>query len=662
LLLSLLILIVTVPEIRSGELKAYCPLFQAYMSKLSGWSETFLDIRACKIGAFSFLSVSCFCIWRSPLFAYGMEFAMQSLSPDTMSAKRFIDGKIFTSCDATELGLQESMLIYDGKVVCVGSETHTRAQSSKVGVSFRHSANLRCSCCPYANQLKCEIEEIDLKQRVVLPGIIDGHTHLVMLGGSLNKVNMLGLSIKEIQDALCSARYSQPECQMILGRSFLLDALGQRPHRKFLDEILPDIPVFIDSADLHSTWLNTAAIQALGITKDTPNPKGGVFEKDAHGELTGLFLETATAEYVWPYLASRLTVEDRLKYLQDTFDEYLATGVTGAVEMALEELDLKALEIFYKRHNNSLPMRITAHWLISPSGTPQDRHDRVVAAVQHKERLSNCAPWLRLAGIKIISDGVVDSCTAYCTKPYFDGTTADPIWPRAELLETVALADKHGLQVAVHAIGDAAVDMALDAFEHAIKINGDIHRLHRIEHLEVVTKDSIARLTRLGIVASLQPVHADPVYLPNWQKMVGYDERMDRAFPWSEYVEANSKVAFGSDAPTAPHHCFPNMYTATTRQSGVNPALPPSDDHRIRALAKWCVGLDVAIRNYTLGSAYACQADAYSGSLEPGKSADFCILGIDPFRDGVNTLREAQTAVTQTWLNGEIVFQKSDVE
>lgn len=156
-------------------------------------------------------------------------------------------------------------------------------------------------------------------------------------------------------------------------------------------------------------------------------------------------------------------------------------------------------------------------------------------AVAHKQRLAHCASWLRLTGIKIISDGVVDSCTAYCSKPYFDGTTAEPIWPREELLETVAVADKPGLQVAIHAIGDAAVDQALDATEHAININGKDHpRRHRIEHLEVVNPSSIERLASLGVIASLQPVHADPIYLPNWRKMLGYDQRIDRAFPWSE--------------------------------------------------------------------------------------------------------------------------------
>ncbi|KAI5454136.1 hypothetical protein NCC49_005126 [Naganishia albida] len=548
----------------------------------------------------------------------------------------FINGRIFTSSGADIL--HDAMLIEDGRVVRVGTEAEVRSNSVAQDD---------------------EPITIDLKHAVLLPGIIDGHTHLVMLGGSLNKVNMLGKTIAQVQQSLLATRKANPGATRILGRSFLFDALGEKPNATFLDKVVPDIPVYIDSADLHSTWLNTAAMSELGITADTPDPKGGSFEKDAQGRLTGLFLETATAEYVWPYLAAQLTLEQRLKYLDDTFRSYLSTGVTGATEMALEPLDLEALEIYHARHDNSLPIRITAHWLVSPSGTPADRQARVMEAVEHRRRLAPLAPWLRIAGIKIISDGVVDSCTAYCSKPYFDGSSAEPIWPREELLETVALADKHGLQVAIHAIGDAAVDQALDALEHAIEMNGpSAARRHRIEHLEVVTPAAIRRLTCLGIVASLQPVHADPIYLPNWQKMLGHDARIDRAFPWAEYVDAEAHMAFGSDAPTAPHHCLPNMYTATTRQSGVDPSLPRSDDPRTRALEKWCVSLDVAIRNYTLGSAYACQSEAYSGSLEPGKSADFCILDIDPFRDGVETLRRAQEAVVQTWLAGKVVFSK----
>ena len=496
---------------------------------------------------------------------------------------------------------------------------------------------------------------------MVLPGVIDGHTHLVMLGAALNRINCLGLDIPSIQKALVDARAEDPSATKLLGRQFLFGPLGTAPHRKYLDEVINDIPVFIDSSDLHSCWLNTRAIEALGITKDTPQPKGGSFVKDDQGELTGWFLETAAAEYVWPYLSSLVDEEERLRYLDDVFESYLATGVTGAVEMALEDADMAGLETIYKREGNKLPIRISAHCLVSPSGTSEDRRQRVLKAVEHKKRLQDHAPWLRITGIKIISDGVVDSCTAYCSKPYHDGQLAKPIWPREELFETVALADKEGLQVAVHAIGDAAVDMALDAFEYAIEQNGPrSSRLHRIEHLEVVNRDSIERLARLGIVASLQPVHADPVLVPNWRKMLNEDERCDRAFPWSDYVEAEALMAFGSDAPTAPHHCFPNIYTATTRQSALDPTLEPSTDKRIKSLSRFCVKLERAIQNYTLGSAFSCQSSDYCGSLEPGKLADFCILDIDPFENGLETLREAQQGVRQTWVQGKLAWKKKD--
>lgn len=242
----------------------------------------------------------------------------------------------------------------------------------------------------------------------------------------------------------------------------------------------------------------------------------------------------------------------------------------------------------------------------------------------------------------------------HLSKPYADGTVANPIWPIEELRPIIVLADSHDLQVAVHAIGDQASSDALDCFETAVQINGPRpSRRHRIEHLEVVSPESIERLTRLGIVASLQPVHADPVYASNWWKVLGNDERCDRAFPWSEFVDAGSHIAFGSDAPTAPHHPLPNLYTATTRRSAVDPTLGEPTDPRIQALDRFNFDLETSIRAYTMGGAYSSHKEGRWGSLEKGKQADFCVLDIDPFRDGVKTLREAQERVKETWINGQ---------
>ena len=490
----------------------------------------------------------------------------------------------------------------------------------------------------------------------MLPGIIDAHTHLMMFGASYTKLDMLGKTNAQIQDTLRQAR--RPDTEYLLGKQFIFDALGSSPHRSTLDEAIPDIPVFLDSADMHSCWLNTKAIDILGVTKDTPNPDGGEFEKDAQGELTGLFKETAVTELVWPYLSNSLTVEDRLALLDLAFEGYLATGVTGVVDMAMQEEDLVALEEYHKRRPGGLPMCVAAHWIIHNSGSPESNAETVRTAARHRDRLAAVDSPLNVVGIKIISDGVVDSCTAYLTKPYANGSQCGPIWPLEQLKPIVALADSLNLQTAVHAIGDAASVAALDAFEYALAQNEDrpLPRF-RIEHLEVVSRESIERLTRLGVVASLQPLHADPVYVPNWREQLGHDERCDRAFPWTEYK--HSHVAFGSDAPTAPHHPFPNLYTATTRRSGIDTTLPDPVDPRILSLDRFCLKLETAIRYYTAGSAYSFRAAKERGTLEPGKAADFCVLSIDPFEQGVETLRRAQEGVLETWVNGRRVWEKS---
>lgn len=495
-----------------------------------------------------------------------------------------------------------------------------------------------------------------MQGKVILPGILDGHVHLLQHGNALGRVNCLRLSAAQIQDAFRARRKSDPDAKMYLGASFLFDAVGQPIHRKILDEIIPDVPVYIDSMDLHSCWANTKGLEVLGITKDSPNPKGGEFHRDENGELTGLLMEMAFHEYVWPWIAEQTSLEESVEQIDRAFKSFQATGVTGAVDMAMSPESLAGLEEYYKRNGNKLPMRLTMHWLILPSGTDADREARVREAAAHKERLKDHAPWMRMAGIKIISDGVIDSCTAYMKKPYPNGTEAEPIWPGDELIKVMTLADSLGLQIACHALGDAASEQALDAFEAAIKTNGPKERRNRIEHLEVVTPESIQRLTRLGIVASLQPLHADPVYALNWHAQLE-DERGFRAFPLTEFADAGARISLGTDAPVAPHHALPNLYSATTRKSFIDPDMV-TEGARLKHVEKYVLPLDDSIRYYTAGTAWSTWDDDKYGTLEPGKSADFCVLSINPFKDGLETLKKAQEGVEQTWLAGEKVWAK----
>ncbi|BGP24782.1 hypothetical protein JCM10295v2_003701 [Rhodotorula toruloides] len=555
----------------------------------------------------------------------------------------FTNGRIFTADDSSD-NLAEALVVGDdGKIEFVGDGG---------------TAASRYPSAPSRN----------LGGQCVIPGVIDAHSHLGMLGGSLLKPDLIhAISLADIERILVDFRRRNPDAKRLLGRAWRFDSLVDEvgklhaPSRHFLDRILPGVPVYLDSMDLHSVWCSTAAFEEMGIDGSIQDPKGGRFERDAAGSLTGLVLENAVVDHVWSFLAAQLTARERHDALEAAFSSYLATGVTGAIDMAMSPPDLEALEAFYRASGDKLPIRVAAHWLISPEGTEADRIARVREAIQHRDRLASCAPYLRVVGIKVITDGVIDACTAYIKDAYADGSRADPIWTFEELASVLVEADKAGLQIACHAIGDAAVSVALDALEHTFAVNGHRQdRRHRLEHMELISPEDVHRLARLQLTASLQPVHADPVIAPNWHAQLNYDERTKRAFVWDEFRNAGCCIALGTDAPTAPHYFLPNMYVATTRRSALEPDMPWPPP--IKQLAKYphtVFSLRDALIGATRGAAHSCHADAEVGLLAPGRSADFAVLSIDPFKDGVDCLAKAQDAVVETWVAGKKVFSRA---
>jgi predicted amidohydrolase YtcJ len=232
--------------------------------------------------------------------------------------------------------------------------------------------------------------------------------------------------------------------------------------------------------------------------------------------------------------------------------------------------------------------------------------------------------WLQICGIKLMVDGVIDSCTAAMKEPYADGSTCEPIWDREALTPVVAAADAAGLQIALHAIGDEASDIALDALEEAYLRNGPRDRRHRIEHLETVTEANVKRLAALGVVASMQPVHADPAIQDNWRNVLG-DHRIERAFPWTEFTAAGATLAFSTDAPTAPHQPLPNMYVASTRRSALDPTLEAN-------LPDYAMELADALCHATRDAAFSCRAEEQQGRIAAGYLADFTVLDTNPLQ------------------------------
>ncbi|NMD60964.1 UNVERIFIED_ORG: hypothetical protein FNL38_102659 [Nocardia globerula] len=521
------------------------------------------------------------------------------------------NGKIFT---AAEGGWAESLVVKDQQLIFSGESE-------------------------FAEILAPDAEVVDLQGAVVLPGFVDAHTHLIMMGFSLQKLDLLdATSIADIQTSIRTFSESNPDAPRLLGRSWLFSALGgQHPTREMIDAVVPDRPVYLDANDLHSVWVNSAALRELGIDADTPDPIGGRIDRDpSTGEATGMLYETAVMLYVWPKLAELATDEDRDIALALAFRRYLEDGVTGAVDMALGPDELSCLERALDAGNGTLPLRVAAHWLMTREDNDADNVRQVHDVIELHDRIQG--PWLAVAGIKIIIDGVIDSCTAAMKEPYSDGTNAEPIWDLESLIPVVTAADAAGLQIAMHAIGDEASEIGLTALEYAIATNGDIPRRHRMEHLESITRDNVERLARLGVVASMQPVHADPAIQENWRAMLG-DYRVNRAYPWPEFTEAGAVLALGSDAPTAPHPPLPNMFIATTRMSAIDPSLPPN-------LPQYALPLAEALAHATRDAAYSCRWENVTGQLVRGKAADFVVLKQDPFTEGADSLLTTEIAMT----------------
>ncbi|UOQ90452.1 amidohydrolase [Agromyces endophyticus] len=495
-----------------------------------------------------------------------------------------------------------------------------------------------------------DAEKLDLGGRLVVPGFLDVHTHLHMLGDALGRVQLRDArDLGEIQARLRAARDAAPDAPHLLGVSWLFDSVpGGSPTRQMIDEVVADVPVFLDANDLHSTWVNSAALAELGITRDTPDPLGGRIGRDAEGEPDGMLYETAAQYHVWTHLAEVATDADRDAAVERALDAYLAAGVTGAADMSFGELELASIERVAARRGG-LPFHLVGYWLIDNTGDDAENLAQVARAVELAQRPAT--PWLRIAGIKLITDGVIDACTAAMRAPYADGSNADPIWPYAQMAPVVAAADAAGLQVALHAIGDAASSSALDAIEHAIEVNGDRPagrpRRHRVEHLEYAAPGTAERMARLGVTASMQPVHCDPSIMDNWKAQLG-DHRVDRGFAWPEYRDAGALLAFSTDAPTAPHPALPNLYIATTRKSALDPSLPAYAPEFALPLAE-------ALGHATRDAAASIREEDERGRLAAGLAADFAVLDADPFEAGESALLDAR--VIRTVVGGSTVYE-----
>jgi len=497
-------------------------------------------------------------------------------------------------------------------------------------------------------------QAIDAQGDLVLPGFTDCHIHFLDGSLSLQQVNLdEARTVGEIQRKVKEYADAHPDLPWILGRGWNYTAFNPSglPDKRYLDEIVPDRPVYVESFDGHTWWANSKALRAAGITGATPNPAGGTIVRDAKtGEPTGAIKEDAADDVVRRVIPPP-SHEQVVAALRGGMREANRVGLVRAISpdgVSVRGGDFRALEVYDQlRGSGQLTVRFDIALRVQPPSLTRDEVQRIKAA---RERYHD--DWLSAGKAKFFLDGVIETRTAAMLAPYVDDTrSGELLWDPVQYRDAVGELDRQGIQIFTHAIGDRAIRLALDAYENAQQANHTHDARHRIEHIEDASAADLPRFGKLGVIASFQPLHAypDDDVLKIWWGNVG-PERAQRGFAWHSVASTGGALAFGSDWPIVTLNPWTGVQNAVTRQTtGGN---PPGG-----WLPKERISLDDAIRGYTLGAAFAGHREKTEGSLEPGKVADLIVLAQDLFK--IEPTEIAKTEVLLTMVGGKVVYQSS---
>lgn len=491
---------------------------------------------------------------------------------------------------------------------------------------------------------------VDLGDALVCPGFHDAHLHFfhTALGSSPYMLMDMGKSEADLVAKTRAFAASLPDDAWVITqgwRDYRWDP-PVPPTKRSLDEAFPDRPCAMYSGDGHTMWLNSRALELVGITRDSVPPQGGAYDKDQDGELTGIVREAAAMQLL-PRMLEWISPERIERVYVDQMARMAQQGITSICDMSL--MPLPGLDFIREDIYEALESRdqLTLRAHLFP--TLLDDQSRL-EAMQKRYRESTL---LRAPGFKQFFDGVSSQHTAYLTDPYsnphFPGDRGRLTVPAEKMRAMVLAAAERGHAVRIHTIGDGAIHEALDIFEEARRRFGaPTQGRNTLEHLENLLPGDIDRLRELGVLASSQPCHItlDP---GGPERDLGPD-RSRIMWPFATYLARGVDQAFGTDSPITPVTSMNVLYTAVTRQDPFThePAGGWLPDERICAAD--------AVRIYTAGSAAACGRERELGQIAPGMLADFIVLDRDITACDPQEIQSAQ--VLATYVGGRRVFER----
>ncbi|HSJ55302.1 MAG TPA: amidohydrolase, partial [Anaerolineae bacterium] len=483
---------------------------------------------------------------------------------------------------------------------------------------------------------------IDMEKRRVLPGLTDAHFHYRKWALGRHQLLLAGAtSLSDLRERLAQRARETPPGHWIVATGWSESRWPEprMPNRSDLDDITPAHPAILWRYDGHLVVANTRALEQVGITGDTPNPPGGIIDRDETGEPTGILRDLAISlvkDTIPPP-----TEEDIIAAMREGFSILHGLGLTGVHDMGLVE-GAPAFRPWQRlRAAGELPLRA---WVAVPAECLNE-------ALALGLRTGFGDEYLRVGHVKLFADGSQGARTAWMLEPYKDGGYGLPVTPPGELADVIQRADGAGLSVAVHAIGDRANREMLDIFQrmkedNRARLTAPPAARHRIEHVQNIRLEDVARLGRLGIVASVQPVHVVDD-LPVVERSVGSRARFTYAF--RDMLATGAIVAFGSDCPVADPNPWWGIHAAVTRRQ--RDGSPPGGWYPAQRLtvaeAVWC---------FTMGPAVASGRQGDLGSISPGKLADLVVLDRDILT--VEPMEIANAQIVTTVLGGQVVYQQ----
>jgi predicted amidohydrolase YtcJ len=533
-----------------------------------------------------------------------------------------INGKVWTGVDST---FQEAVAIKGNKIIAVGKSTDIQQLANST------------------------TEVIDLNGKLATAGFNDAHIHF--LGGSLglSQVDLSGSkSPADIVEKVNTFYKENPTKEWITGRGWQYTTFASGlPDAESLSKITNDVPVFIRAYDGHSAWANQKALSLAGIDRTTTFTGFGEIVKDKNGVPTGALRESAMG-LVGKYVPEP-TYTGKLDALRKGLKLAASLGITSIQNASGDEEDLALITELLT--NGELTLRYAAAFSVGETTTDAD----IARFTTLKDSVGFNNEMIRADAIKFMVDGVIESHTASMLAPYADIPSTDPLAlgqlaiSIEKYQELITKLDKNGFRIYTHAIGDKGVRESLNAYEHARNVNGKRDARHRIEHIETISPDDIPRFAQLNVMASMEPIHADPGTIAVWSKAIG-EARLPWSFVWNELLKNNAQLVYSSDWPACIDlNPIRGIHVAVNRKTPEG--LPEGG-----WIPEQKISIAQAMKAYTAAGAYSSFEENLKGQIKVGQLADIIVFSHDLFT--IDPMKTHETKVVLTVFDGKIIYNQ----